>query len=107
MTPDEAFQHDWIKEGMVHRSRNLGRTHGKRQQINAEQPPQQDPYKTTAGIYKGKLTVLLSSSYTILNNYVIKQKSRETLHKKLKVHLSIKHAPTQMQGSAFCACRYV
>ena len=55
MTPDEAFQHDWIKEGMVHRSRNLGRTHSKRQQINADQMPHQDPYKTAAASYKGKV----------------------------------------------------
>ena len=53
MTPEEACQHDWIKEGMVHRSRNLGRTHSKRQHISAEQLPEQDPYKNAAVSYKG------------------------------------------------------
>ena len=51
MTPDEAFQHDWIKEGMVHRTRNHGRTQSKRPQISAEHPPQQDLYKVSAGTY--------------------------------------------------------
>lgn len=48
MTPDEAFQHDWIKEGMVHRTRNHGRSQNKRQQLTADHP-QQDPYKVAAG----------------------------------------------------------
>ena len=48
MTPDEAFQHDWIKEGMVHRTRNHGRSQNKRQQLTADHP-QQDPYKVAVG----------------------------------------------------------
>ena len=42
MSPEEACQHEWIREGMVHRSRNIGRTHSKRQSDHA------DPYRTAA-----------------------------------------------------------
>ena len=68
MTPDEACQHDWIKEGMVHRTRvmNRGREHRRiershdkgQENEGGSQPPQghgqtqaqtvQDPYKTAA-----------------------------------------------------------
>ena len=33
MTAEEAAQHDWIKEGLVHRSRVVARNHNKRQPV--------------------------------------------------------------------------
>ena len=51
LTPEEACQHDWIKEGMVHRSRNLGRSNRDRKHISADVMPQQDPYKNAASSY--------------------------------------------------------
>ncbi len=40
MTADEACQHEWIREGMVHRSRNVGRSK-RHSDLN-------DPYRTAA-----------------------------------------------------------
>ena len=48
MTPDEACQHEWIREGMVHRSRAIGRTHSKRQMAGSIDSSAPDPYKTAA-----------------------------------------------------------
>ena len=47
MNPEEAFQHEWIKEGMVHRSRAANRgqrqrpTERERGSHGDQQPPQQ------------------------------------------------------------------
>ena len=47
MTPDEAVQHPWIREGMVHKSqRGTGRGHQRKH--HADNEDKTDPYKTAA-----------------------------------------------------------
>ncbi|XP_050408114.1 dual specificity tyrosine-phosphorylation-regulated kinase 4 [Patella vulgata] len=48
MTPDEALQHDWIKEALVHRKERSNKSQNKRYSTPTTSQDLKDPYKTPA-----------------------------------------------------------
>ena len=67
MTPEEALQHEWIREGMVHRIRGVSRNHHKRVKDGSEVKPH-DPYKTAAQPpAKGQLHLISTDVHVYFN----------------------------------------
>ena len=48
MTPDEALQHDWIKEGLVHRKDRVLKSQHRQRHASPGSESQPDPYKVPA-----------------------------------------------------------
>ena len=55
MTPEESLQHEWIKEGLVHkRKEQHGSKHKHHTPATADSEKSTDPYKVPAQPVKGK-----------------------------------------------------
>ena len=48
LTPEEALQHEWIKEGLVHRRKDQSKHTASKQTTSAHSDHSTDPYKTPA-----------------------------------------------------------
>ena len=51
MTPEEACQHDWFKDGLAQRTRTITRTYGRRQQtfVTGDNESEKSHGKTITG----------------------------------------------------------